>query len=99
MIQASDIGARSQEIRDLVAAFQLASAIKRSMDFVRDFSDRRDLDEITILSMDFRQVEDGMRRGELTFKTGSSERKRLAQQLLKLLRAIEEALSLEIQSA
>jgi hypothetical protein len=91
---------RSAEIRMLVADNQVADAIKKAMEFARDFSKRLDdLDESTVMSMEWRQIEDGYRRDALNFEQASAARKKLVRQLLALVRAVEETLSGELSNA
>jgi len=101
MIAQVDIGARAEEIRNFVAGGELGVAIKKGMDFVRDFADAADQDECVLLSFDFKLVDGEMRQEKLSTKASLAERRRLAGNLLKLVRKIldekilDEALSLE----
>lgn len=96
MIEAHDIEQRSHEIRELIASNDVLGALKKLMDFVRDFSsDRGHLDEATVVSMDFRQIEAARRREELDFEAANSSRKKLVFKILGLMHAVVDDASLE----
>lgn len=84
-----DFARRSREVRNLVAAADLPSAIRKAMNLVRDFADRDHLDEVTVVSMTFWEIESGYRREELDFDAAMQRKKRLALQLLGLVGAVE----------
>lgn len=91
-----DVEHRSREIRDLLASNDMFSAIKKLMDFARDFSSRDHLDETTLISMQYRQVEDALRREELRFAAANASRQKLALQMLRLIRVVEDGLKREL---
>ena len=100
MIEPHDIEHRCDEIRDLIAGNDVLSALKKLMDFVRDFSnDRGHLDEATVISMDFRQIEAARRREELDFEAANVSRKKLVFKMLGLMHAIVDDVSLETVDA
>ncbi|RDE49236.1 MAG: hypothetical protein DVS81_17785 [Candidatus Accumulibacter meliphilus] len=86
---ASDFAQRSSEVRHLVATADLPSAIRKTMDLVRDFSGREHLDEVTVVSMTFCEIECGRRRDELNFEAAMQEKKKIARQLLGLVGEVE----------
>ncbi|MBA2591885.1 MAG: hypothetical protein M3495_10855 [Pseudomonadota bacterium] len=95
-----DVVHRSVEIRALVASNEVPVAIKKAMDFVRDFSKRyEDEVESTVMSMEWRQIEDGYRSEQIDFAQASAARKKLARQLLGLIRAVEDGLREELRHA
>lgn len=99
MSASNDLRERSEEIRTLVESNDIPGAIKRLMDFVRDFSnDNSQLDEITVLSADLRELETVRRREEIDFQTAKKERRKLIFSALGLMRSVIEGLSLEVVS-
>jgi len=99
MSSSHDVVHRSLEIRALVASNEVPVAIKKAMDFVRDFSNDEHEDESTVMSMEWRQIEDGYRSEQLDFAQASAARKKLARQLLGLIRAVEDGLREELRHA
>ncbi|HEX2829919.1 MAG TPA: hypothetical protein VHP37_26465 [Burkholderiales bacterium] len=92
MNQSHDFVERSLEVRNLIATSDLAAAIRKAMDLVKDFSGREDLDEVTVYSMTLREIEGAHRREELKFDEVVDRKKKLARQVLGLLGAIESQL-------
>ena len=92
-----DIEKRQEEVRALLFDDKVSQALHRLMDFVRDFSDdRAHINEVTVLSANFRRVETAERQKRLSFKEAQNERTDLLYQALGLIDAIVESLSLEV---
>ena len=100
MNESHDVVRRSLEIRALVANNEVSVAIKKAMDFARDFSKRYEhLDDSYIMSMEWREIDERDRREQLDFEQASAARKKLARQLLGLIRAVEDGLREELGHA
>lgn len=89
MKNSHDFAQRSSEVRNLVATNDLVAAIRKTMDLVRDFSSREHLDEVTVFSMTFIEIENGHRREELDFDAAMKRKRQLAFQLLSLIGTVE----------
>lgn len=89
MNDSHDFAHRSSEVRNLVANAHMDTAIRKAMDLVRDFAGREHLDEVTVVSMTFWEIENGHRRDELDFDAATQRKKKLALQLLGLVGAVE----------
>ena len=67
------------------------------MDFVQSYSSRGEyLDESTVLSMEWRQIDDAVLRGDLSFEQASAARKKLVRQMLGLVRCVEDGARVEL---
>ena len=84
-----DFAQRSTDVRNFIAINDLAAAIRKAMDLVKDFSGREHLDEVTVFSMTLREIEEGYRRERLDFDGQVSRKRKLAYQLLELVRVVE----------
>ena len=89
MVEPHSIGGRKQEIRDLVANGEVGEAIRKLMDFVRDFSRNEDhLDEITVVSADHRALEAENRRNPMPYSRLAKERQKIVYKALALMRVV-----------
>lgn len=94
MIESSDIVRRSDEIRELIANNEGIEAVKKLMDFVRDFSEnRRHLDEVTVISADLRQLESELRRERIKFAAARKIRNSIIFSSLELMSTVVDAAS------
>lgn len=97
MTAPNDIGKRTDEIRDLIFNDKVTQAVKRMMDFVRDFSgDKGDLREVIVISASYHRLEKAERRGTLHFEDLEERRTKLLFQALELIDGIVEELSMQI---
>jgi hypothetical protein len=87
MAAANDIRLRRGEIHNLIAEDCVAEAIKRLMDYVRDFAeqDQDPLNEAIVISASFKRLEKAERQGILDFDKLEQKRNRLLYQLLELM--------------
>ncbi len=96
---ALDIEKRQEEIRGLLFDDKVSQALHRLMDFVRDFSQgRENLNEVTVISANFRRIDTAERQKRLGFKEAQSERTELLYQALSLMDVIVETLGVEVAS-
>ena len=99
MIEPNDIGKRSQEIHLLVAEDNVPQAVKRLMDFIRDFSeDNERLKEVTVISASYHRLEKLERRGTLSFEKTEQQRNTILFRMLDLLHSVQEQLAYKIAS-
>ena len=91
MVAANDMRQRREEIWTLFAADNISQAIKRLMDFTRDFSSENSdyVREVIVLSANFTRLEKVERRGTLSFKELEQERTRLLYQALGLMDGVQ----------
>ena len=93
MIESNDIDGRCTEIRHLMSSGKVSNSLKRLMDFVSDFSDDKShRNEVTVISANFRSVEQAERRRSLSFQEAQKERNDLLYQALSLLDEVVETL-------
>ena len=86
---ANDVRQRRTEIQLLVAEDSIAEAIKRLMDYVRDFSQEEDpLNEVIVISASYRRLEKAERQGTLEFDTLEQRRNKLLYQALGLMDSV-----------
>ena len=91
MIKANDFVGRTEEIYDLVSDDHVEQALKRILDFVKDFSsDREYQNEVVIAIGEYKGIKGTLRRGEIDWKEAGSERRKLLLRVLGLITAIEE---------
>jgi hypothetical protein len=93
MIEPHDAIGRAAVIRACLADNDVGAAIRLLLDFASDFSTPDHTDEVTVLSMSFRRLEDGERVGVLDFSAASQQRCRLAFSILQLMRMVQERLA------
>jgi hypothetical protein len=90
---ATDIKERRVEIELLIADDNIAEAVKRLMDYVRDFSaDNEDLNEVIVISANFKRLEKAERRGMIDFDEVGSRRDKLLYQVFGLMDTVTGAL-------
>jgi hypothetical protein len=86
---ATDIKERRVEIELLIADDNIAEAVKRLMDYVRDFSaDNEDLNEVIVISANFKRLEKAERRGMIDFDEVGSRRDKLLYQVFGLMDSV-----------
>ena len=87
-----DIREHKGEIQFLLAEDNVSQAIKRSMDFVRDFGNHRDLlNEVIVISGNYNRIKNNSRRGLLAVDEADPKFNKLLYQLLDLLDQVEDA--------
>ncbi|MCI5158200.1 MAG: hypothetical protein D3906_07110 [Candidatus Electrothrix sp. AUS1_2] len=86
----NDIKKRHSELQMLFAEDKIPEAIKRLMDFVRDFSqdDTDTLNEVIVISSNFSRLEKAERRGTLNYDEVDQKRAKLLYQSLELMEAV-----------
>lgn len=95
----NDIKLRSEEIQTLVATNDIKPAIKRLMDFARDFSkDDRHLDEVIVLSAEYHDLETARRRENIDYQTATKEKRKLLFTAFELMRTIIQDLRVEVMA-
>ncbi|CAK8711404.1 MAG: hypothetical protein CDV28_11819 [Candidatus Electronema aureum] len=90
MPAANDIKERHSEVQMLFAEDNINEAVKRLMDFVRDFSqDNSDnLNEVIVISSSFSRLEKAERRGTLSYDEVDQKRNKLLYQALDLMETV-----------
>lgn len=89
MAEPHSLAGRVEEIRGLIGANDLPSAFTRLLDFVRDFSRNGGyLDEVTVISMNFRTIEDAHRRSSMPFGEYMNEKAKVVFKALELMRVV-----------
>ena len=100
MIESNNVLRRSDHIRELIANNELTEAVKKLMDFVRDFSEnRRDLDQVTFISADLRELKSAARRERITFAAERKFRNSIIFKSLELMNTVVDAACMEIAHA
>ncbi|CAK8717016.1 Effector-associated domain-containing protein [Candidatus Electrothrix laxa] len=86
----SDIQERHSEVQMLFAEDNLKEAVKRLMDFVRDFGeeDSEHLNEVIVISSNFNRLEKTERRGTLSYDEAAQRRNKLLYQSLGLMKEV-----------
>lgn len=84
MIPANDILARRNEIKDCIAAADMERAVKRLIDFVREFQAEME-DEVIILSMDFYELTKEERLDIIPYETAKLSKRKIAHRILLTL--------------
>lgn len=88
-----DIKERRVEIELLIADDNIGEAVKRLMDYVRDLStDKEDLNEVIVISANFKRLEKAERRGLIDFDEVGSRRDKLLYQVFGLMDSVTSAL-------
>jgi hypothetical protein len=87
MASSNDLSQRYQQIQLLFADDNIGDAIKRLMDFVRDFSrdDKEDLNEVIVISASYKRLDKVERRGTAGFDEIEQRRNKLLYQALALM--------------
>jgi hypothetical protein len=90
MPAANDIQARRFEVQMLIAEDNIKEAVKRLMDFVRDFADEDSdcLNEVIVISSNFNRLEKAERRGTLSYDEAAQRRDKLLYQALDLIKEV-----------
>ena len=97
MVASNDIVQRYEEIQLLIADDKIPEAVKRTMDFIRDFSDDKDnVNEVIVISASYTRLEKAERRGVLTFDQAEPQRNKLLYQMLALVDGVQAGLALTI---
>ena len=90
MIAPNDISNRVYEIHTLVAADNIQGAVKKLMDYVRDFSDdHENLNEVIVISANFARLDKELRRRTIDFDEHSKRRNNLLYQMLALIDVVQ----------
>ncbi|MBK7873544.1 MAG: hypothetical protein IPJ74_24205 [Saprospiraceae bacterium] len=84
MIPANDILARRNEIKDCIAAADMERAVKRLIDFVREFQAGME-DEVIILSMDYYELSKEERLDIIPYETAKQSKRKIAHRILLTL--------------
>lgn len=95
MIQPNDIASRLEEVRGLIASNKVPQALKNVMDFARDLAADDLIDEATIIRQNYRELENELRREEITRSEARKEKNKLIRQGLGLTKAIVEYADME----
>ncbi|RRS33347.1 MAG: hypothetical protein OI74_08120 [Gammaproteobacteria bacterium (ex Lamellibrachia satsuma)] len=87
MASTNDLSQRHQQIQLLFADDNISEAIKRLMDFVRDFSrdNADDLNEVIVISASYNRLNKAERRGTTAFDEIEQRRNKLLYQALALM--------------
>ncbi|MBL3589539.1 MAG: hypothetical protein DIZ78_08020 [endosymbiont of Escarpia spicata] len=87
MASTNDLSQRHQQIQLLFADDNISEAIKRLMDFVRDFSrdNADDLNEVIVISASYNRLNKAERRGTTGFDEIELRRNKLLYQALALM--------------
>ncbi len=99
MAEAHDAPRRADAIRGCVFANDMESAIRLMLDFAQQFAGAQHADEVVLLSRDLREVDEMQRREEVAALDARKERRKIAQNLLELLRLLMERLQQEMAHA
>ena len=100
MISSNNIAERYQEIQFLIAGDDFPQAVKRLMDFARDFShDKDDINDVIVISATYNRLEKHERRGTLAISEIEQQRNQLLYKALGLLDAIVEQISFNTADA
>lgn len=94
MVAPNDILARRNEIKDCLATAQLEKAIKRMIDFVRDFHEEAE-DEIVLLSMDYYDLRQDIKLGVVKREDARLDKRQLVNRLLMSLKDIFERIQIQ----
>ena len=85
MIEPNDIISRKDEIKGFVATAKLELAVKRCMDFYRDFSIDED-DDAVLLSMRFHEIIKGEKTGLITDDVAMVKKTQIAKSILTMIK-------------
>jgi len=91
MIASNDISRRSDEIQILVASNSIPTALKKLMDFVRDFATEF-LNEAIVISANFVKVEGDIRTKAIDYKEYTKGRNELLFQMLTLIDEVKNSI-------
>jgi hypothetical protein len=98
-VASNDIARRRDEIKFLIADDNVLQALKRLLDFVRDFSDDTDhLNEGIVISASYARLEKHERRGTLPFQDVVQQRTQLLYQALALIDGVQQRAGLELHA-
>jgi Effector-associated domain 11 len=97
--EAHDAPRRAEAIRGCVFANDMEGAIRLMLDFARQFSGPQHADEVVLLSRDLREVDDLERNEKVEALVARKERRKIAQNLLDLLRLLMDRLQQELTHA
>ena len=90
MIAPNDITNRIDEVQTSIAADDILSAIKKLMDYVRDFSENRDyLNEVIVISGNFFKLDKELRRQVIDYNEHTKVRNGLMYQMLDLVDSVQ----------
>lgn len=84
-----DILARKEEIQELIANDNIRDAVRRAMDFVKDFGDKSNLYEVIIFSNNFNQLQGLLRLSQVSFEEATRRRNQILLGILDLLDQVE----------
>lgn len=99
MPEPNDIGKRYQEIQFLVAEDNVPQAVKRLMDFIRDFSDDTEcLNEVIVISSSYHELKKEYRKGVVPFEQYEQRRNRILFWMLGLLDDEQQKLAYKLAS-
>jgi len=86
---------RKSEIRMLIVNADIDKAIKRSMDFVHEFSDDNELlNEVTVLCGGYNRLNKEIRQSLITYDEADTKRNRLLMKILNLIDDVERTFSM-----
>jgi hypothetical protein len=90
MPAANDIKERHFEVQMLFAEDNIDQAVKRLMDFVRDFAQdsSEHVNETIVISSSFSRLEKAERRGTLSYDEAEQKRNKLLYQALDLMEEV-----------
>ncbi|MCB0530797.1 MAG: hypothetical protein H6574_10905 [Lewinellaceae bacterium] len=84
MIPPNDILGRRNEIKDCIAADAVADAVRRLIDFMRDFQPFME-DEAVLISMDFTELEKETRQELVERQEAKRNKRQIAHRILTTL--------------
>ena len=87
MTEPVEILNRRNEIKDCVAISDMENAIKRLIDFTRDFYMEFE-DEVILISMEFYDLNEELRRDLVEYDTGKRHKRKIAFRVLETLKVI-----------
>lgn len=90
MIAPNDISKRMDEIQNLIASDNIQGAVKKLMDFVRDFTqDHEYLHEVIVISANIKKLDTELRRRIINSEEHTKKRNELLYQMLELTNAVQ----------
>ena len=85
----NDISGRAEEIQILIASCELKKAGKKLIDFVRDFSQKKEyLHESIVLISNYNKLETDLRKDIIEYTTAQKQRNKLLYNMLELVEVI-----------
>lgn len=85
LIEPNDIISRKDEIKGFVATAKLELAVKRCMDFYRDFGIDED-DDAVLLSTTLYIIIDNEKKGQLTQQDVAVQKQQVARRILQIIK-------------